>query len=215
MRIGYILICLTILLSSRVEAGASVMRGDYYDPSCYSVGTTTPSSCTQPSKEIRYYTLANGPRFAAVGAFVLGTTTASASGVNPRFCSGTVIGLYTVITAAHCFNYPPDGVNFTHAQLEGISFILGPDTLHPTERMRMINYQLAAGWNPTTLQNDYALVQVYDDTTFGAVATPGVQLYGLGTENDGLSFPVGRRLRPARARLRGGFWCRRNRQRTT
>ena len=211
MRIGCVLICLAILLPSKVEAGPMVMvmrgpvpvvvRGDYYDSTCYSVDPitltpiTTPSSCIQTSKEIRYFTLAKDPRFAAVGAFVHGITTALASGVNPRFCSGTVIGPYTVLTAAHCFYDPPD-IDYTpvtgglQRQLEGISFVLGPDTLHPTERMRVFSVIIAPGFNPSTLENDWALVQVYDDTTFLGAATPGVQLYTAGTETDGLSFPI-------------------------
>src|SRR4051812_8018617 len=101
------------------SASAVVMRHDYYDPLRIDV-----------AKELRYLTLANQARFAAVGAFVFGTRAERIGNENPRFCSGTLIGQHTVLTAAHCFSLPGDVRS--QKELENITFVFGPDVLQPS-----------------------------------------------------------------------------------
>jgi beta-lactam-binding protein with PASTA domain/V8-like Glu-specific endopeptidase len=196
-------------------ANAAGMRADLHDTTCYTAFNlplgqiATPSTCQDATKEQRYYTLANGTRFDAVGAFRM------SGRFGGHFCSGTVIGPYTVLTAAHCMDYPPDHwhvqrpsdplpPNPEWTSAEWVDFVLGPNIYTTaetdyvgapqtvagvTETLRVVDWQ-EFGWNPITKQNDYALVQVYDAQTNGPVQVPGVQLYGEGLEAQQLYVPV-------------------------
>ena len=176
------LACLTFLLWAGT-AGAVAMRGDFYDP-----------GLTNSGKEVRYRNLAVQARFAAVAAITQGAVGYTAK--SGHMCTGTLVGEYTLLTAAHCFRYDPDNSKTELHQLGVIYVSFGANISAPDKVLRVKHYTLhpdwiAGGYGTNGLGGDFALVQVYDAATNGPVTgvTPA-SLYTATDEVTNLSFPV-------------------------
>jgi hypothetical protein len=162
-------VSLIIVALVAAQASAVVMRHDFYDP-----------TYTDPTKEVRYLNIANQPRFDAVGALENGISNGN------QFCSCTLIGPNTVLTAAHCAS------SISNEQLENHVVTFGSDSEDPpTLKLRIRDKLIHPNYDVDTVGADIALLQVYDASTGGPVTTISpASLYAGSDELTNPNFPV-------------------------
>ncbi len=122
--------------------------------------------------------LADIPQLQGVGAL---TSTAGAG--SRSNCTGSIIGAYTVLTAAHCVVNENTGKPVLPGKLE---FLLGPRVGTPTNTFfisTVLPYSPFVFTDPShSGSGDLALLQIYDSKTFGAANVTPLALYGGSNE---------------------------------